>query len=114
MLSGAQALVEYEGRFEEFHFGGKITVYQGAEAVGRARKKYLEEKADKYSIQPIALGLFGGVWDYNRMPWWSRKAMETAKPKLEATGIKQVEPGVYDTRNWDAIRSWAKELARTT
>ena len=109
--SGAQALIEYEGKFEEFHFGGKTTVLTGDEATGRARKKYLEEKAAKYNLQPFALGLFGGIWDFNHMPWWSGKAMEATRPKLEAAGFKEVKPGVYDTRDWNAIRSWAKELA---
>jgi len=95
--SGAQALIEQEGE---------------PEAIGRARRKYLEEKAAKYSLQPVALGLFGGVWDFNKMPWWSRKAMAAAKPKLEAAGFKETKPGVYDTRDWNAIRSWAKELAQ--
>jgi menaquinone-dependent protoporphyrinogen IX oxidase len=108
--SGAQAIIEHEGKYEGFHFGGKETVLLGAEAIGRARKKYLEEKAAKYNLQPIALGLFGGIYDYNHMPWWSGKAMEAAKPKLEAAGFNEVKTGVYDTRDWNAIRSWAKGL----
>ena len=44
--SGIQAIYEYEGN---------------TEAVGRARKKYLEEKAEKYSLNPIAMAVFGGV-----------------------------------------------------
>ena len=83
-----------------------------SEAIGRARRKYLEEKAAKYNLQPVALGLFGGVWDFNNMPWWSKKAMEAERPKIEAAGFKETKPGVYDTRDWNAIRSWAKELAR--
>ena len=95
--SGAQALIEHEGK---------------PEAIGRARRKYLEEKAAKYDLQPVALGLFGGVWDFNKMPWWSRKAMAATKTKLEAAGFKETKPGIYDTRDWSAIRSWAKELAQ--
>lgn len=82
------------------------------EAIGRARRKYLEEKAAKYSLQPVALGLFGGVWDFNNMPWWSKKAMAATKTKLEAADFKETRPGVYDMRDWNAIRSWAKELAQ--
>jgi hypothetical protein len=33
--------------------------------------------------------------------------------KLEAAGIKEAQPGVYDTRDLNAIRSWAKEVAQT-
>ncbi|MFC2024252.1 flavodoxin domain-containing protein [Chloroflexota bacterium] len=108
--SGAQALIEHEGKFEQFHFGGKTTVLLGAEATGRARKVYLEEKAAKYNLQPIALTVFGGVWDFNHMPWWARKVMVATLPKIEEVGYKEVKPGVYDTRDWDAIRSWAKAL----
>jgi menaquinone-dependent protoporphyrinogen IX oxidase len=108
--SGAQALIEYEGKFEQFHFGGKTTILLGVEATGRARKVYLEEKAAKYEFRPIALAVFGGVWDFNHKPWWAGKAIEAAIPKLEAAGIKEIKPGLYDTRDWDAIRNWAKGL----
>jgi len=95
--SGAQALFEHEGK---------------PEAIGRARRKYLEEKAAKYNLQPVSLGLFGGVWDYNKKPWWAGKFMEANRQKIEAAGFKETKPGVYDTRDWNAIRSWAKELAQ--
>jgi menaquinone-dependent protoporphyrinogen IX oxidase len=77
----------------------------------RARRKYLEEKAAKYNLQPVALGFFGGVYNYNKEPWWAKKAMEAERPKIEAA-YKETQPGVYDTRDWNAIRSWAKELAQ--
>ena len=109
--SGTQVLIEHDKKFEDFHFGGKITTITGDEAIGMTRKKYLEEKAAKYNLQPVAMAVFGGVYDYHHMPWWSGKAMEAAKPQLEAAGIKENKPGFYDTRDWDAIRSWANELA---
>ncbi|MDY6834313.1 MAG: hypothetical protein SVY53_05870 [Chloroflexota bacterium] len=37
--------------------------------------------------------------------------MAAIKPKLEDAGYKEAKPGVYDTRDWNAIRSWDKELA---
>jgi menaquinone-dependent protoporphyrinogen IX oxidase len=76
-----------------------------------ARRKYLDEKVAKYSLQPVALGLFGGVYNYNKEPWYAKKAMEMDRPRIEAA-YKQTEPGIYDTRDWNAIRSWAKELAQ--
>jgi menaquinone-dependent protoporphyrinogen oxidase len=81
------------------------------EDLAKAKQKYLKEKAIKYSLQPVALGLFGGVYNYNKEPWWAKKALEADRPRVEAT-YKAIEPGIYDTRDWNAIRKWAKELAQ--
>jgi menaquinone-dependent protoporphyrinogen IX oxidase len=83
-----------------------------SDTAARARRKYLEEKAVKYELQPVALGLFGGVYNYNKEPWWAKKAMDAERPKIEAA-YKEMAPGIYDTRDWNAIRTWAKELAQT-
>lgn len=83
-----------------------------AEDQVEAKQKYLQEKATKYQLQPIALGLFGGVYNYNKTPWWAKKAMDADRPRVEST-YKAVEPGIYDTRNLGAIRSWAEALAKT-
>jgi hypothetical protein len=61
----------------------------------------------------VALGLFGGVYNYNRVPWLFGKFMQAIKPQLEEAGVPQTEPGLYDTRDLNAIRSWAKEVAGT-
>jgi menaquinone-dependent protoporphyrinogen IX oxidase len=74
-----------------------------------ARKRYLEEKAAKYGLQPVATGLFGGVYNFNTLSWIARKGIEASKA---TAGYKETRPGVYDTRDLDAIRSWAKELAQ--
>jgi len=77
-----------------------------------ATTKYLEEKATKYNLQPIALGLFGGVYNFNKMSWFFRKTMSSIKPKLEKAGFKEIELGLYDTRDLKTIRSWAKEVSQ--
>lgn len=97
--SGAQAILEHEGKTED---------------VEKARREYLDEKAAKYSLQPIAMGIFGGVWDYNKMGFFFGKTMSAYKQNIEAAGFKETQPGVYDTRDWDAIRRWAKEIAKKT
>jgi menaquinone-dependent protoporphyrinogen IX oxidase len=76
-----------------------------------AKRKYLEEKAAKYNLQPIELGLFGGIYNYNKMPWYAKRAMEADKPRVEAS-FKKTEPGIYDTRDHKAIQSWAGEVAK--
>jgi menaquinone-dependent protoporphyrinogen oxidase len=83
-----------------------------AKSIEEARAKYLEEKAAKYNLQPIALGLFGGVYNFNNMSWFFRRTMSAVKPQLEAAGVPQTEPGLYDTRDINAIRNWAKEVAQ--
>jgi len=35
--------------------------------------------------------------------------MEAERPRIEAT-YKETQPGIYDTRDWNAIHGWAKEL----
>ncbi|MFW9960045.1 MAG: flavodoxin domain-containing protein [Candidatus Thorarchaeota archaeon] len=95
--SGAQAILEYDGKTDE---------------IEENRQKWLFDKVDKYSLNPVTIGIFGGVWDYNKMGFVFKKTMGPFQMKLEEVGIPEVEPGVYDTRNWDEIRNWAKELAR--
>jgi hypothetical protein len=47
------------------------------------------------------------------MSFLTQKAMEVGyKSTLQKHGFKEVESGVYDLRNWNEIRSWARELAQ--
>lgn len=82
------------------------------EVLEKEWKKNLEDKVEKYSLAPIALGMFGGIWDYNKMGFLARKAMSPLREKLEAAGIQEQEPDIYDTRNWDEIQKWTKNLAQ--
>jgi len=94
--SGAQALLEHEKKTEELE---------------RAKNKYLEDKAVKYNLHPISMVIFGGVWDFNQMFFLFRKTLASFKPKIEEAGFKEIRPGVYDTRDWDSIKTWATEIA---
>jgi menaquinone-dependent protoporphyrinogen oxidase len=80
------------------------------EIAATAKTKYLDEKAAKYNLQPVALGFFGAIYNFNTMGWIMRKGMENERPKLDAN-YKETEPGVYDTRDTAAIQNWAQELA---
>lgn len=90
---------------------GSATNKDKPDLAKRARRKYLEEKAAKYNLQPVSLGLFGGVYNYNKEPWYAKKAMEMDRPRIEAA-YKETEPGIYDTRDWTLIRAWAKEIVK--
>jgi menaquinone-dependent protoporphyrinogen oxidase len=94
--SAAQALIEHEKKTEE---------------IAKVRKQYLEDKAVMYNLKPVSMVIFGGVWDYNKMFFLFSKTLASFKPKIEEAGFKEVKPGLYDTRDWDAIRAWAKEIA---
>lgn len=81
--------------------------------VARIRKVGLEDKTVKYHLKPLTLGFFGGVLNYNKMGFLTRKSLEMGyKSQLQKYGFKETEPGVYDLRDWDEIRTWARELAQ--
>jgi len=90
---------------------GSATDKQKPELAEKAQRKYLEEKAAKYHLQPVAMGLFGGIYNYNNMPWFAKKAMNMDRPRV-AAAYKETEPGIYDTRDINGIQVWAKELAK--
>ncbi len=94
--SAAQALLEHEGKQDE---------------IAKTRKQNLDDKAAKYGLSPISMVTFGGVWDYNKMFFIFRKTLVSFKPRIEEAGFKELKPGLYDTRNWDTIRAWAREMA---
>ena len=80
------------------------------EIAANAKRKYLEEKAAKYNLNCSSLGFFGAIYNFNTMSWIMRKGMENERPKLAAS-YKEIEAGVYDTRDVEAIQKWAEELA---
>ncbi|MHA2153036.1 MAG: flavodoxin domain-containing protein [Candidatus Thorarchaeota archaeon] len=80
------------------------------ETLEKEWKKNLEDKVEKYSLNPIALATFGGILDYNQMGFFARKTMNLLVEKIEAAGVQEEKPGIYDTRDWDEIRTWVKDL----
>ncbi len=78
--------------------------------VERAQEKYLEQKVASYSLKPIATAIFGGVLDFNKMGFLARKTLGGVKSSFEAAGYKETKPGVYDTRDWNEIKDWARKI----
>lgn len=95
-VSSMKTALEREGKTDE---------------LAKSREIALEAKATKYGLHPVSMGMFGGCVDYNKMNFITRKAMGAIKEQLEKDGFKENPPGVYDMRDWDEIRSWARDLA---
>ena len=95
-ISTMKTVTEREGKTEE---------------LAKTRKMELEDKVTKYNLQPISLGFFGGVLDFNKMNIITRKTLGFLRPQLQKDGFKEMPPGVYELRDWEEIRGWAKELA---
>jgi menaquinone-dependent protoporphyrinogen oxidase len=95
-ISTMKTVTEREGKTEELE---------------KTRKMELEDKVTKYNLHPISLGFFGGVLDFNKMNIITRKTVGFLRRQLEKDGFMQTEPGVYELRDWEEIRGWAKELA---
>jgi len=79
------------------------------EVASNARRDYLEAKAAKYGLNPVGLGFFGAVYNFNKMSWIMRRGMAQELPKLVAA-YKESEPGVYDTRDIEGIKNWASGI----
>jgi menaquinone-dependent protoporphyrinogen oxidase len=75
--------------------------------------QWIQKVLDKYpEIQPVSLGLFAGAVitdgeDFNNLNIVFRKTIESMRKNL----IKQY--GKTDFRDWDAIRTWADEVAES-
>lgn len=80
------------------------------EVAANGKTKYLQEKAEKYHLENAQLGFFGAIYNFNTMSWIMKKGMENERPKL-AANYKETAPGIYDTRDTEAIQKWAQELA---
>jgi menaquinone-dependent protoporphyrinogen oxidase len=80
--------------------------------VESARKFDIDNKLPKYSFQPISVGFFGGVLNYNKMNFLFRKTLGSVREQVEKDGFVEIEPGVWELRDWDEIRLWTKELAQ--
>jgi menaquinone-dependent protoporphyrinogen IX oxidase len=50
--------------------------------------------AKEHQLEPVAIAIFGGVIDTSKLRFPLNRCMETS-----------------DARDWDAIRSWADEIA---
>ena len=81
------------------------------EAQQKAKRKYLFEIAEKYDLSPISLGFFGGFVDFKKSHGIIVDVIvRINRKKLLAKGLDIRK--VYDTRKWDDITAWAREIAK--
>ncbi len=96
-VSSMKSVLEREGKQEE---------------LAKDRKIEIDDKIAKFNLNPIAIGFFGGVLDFNKMNIFTRKTFGAIRPQLEKDGFTESPPGVYDLRDWEEIRNWTKDLAQ--
>lgn len=77
------------------------------------QEKYLDEVAAKHLVNPpVATGLFGSVYDPDaKHGLLFSLTTRFIKKDLEEKGIDTTKR--YDARDWDEIRSWARDLANS-
>ncbi len=84
------------------------------EEMAKNKEAYLDNVAAKYGLKPVAYGFFGGIYDYNRMPFLVKLILRRSiTPKLKSI-FKEAKPGVYDTRDLAEVRKWAEDLSKKT
>jgi menaquinone-dependent protoporphyrinogen oxidase len=59
----------------------------------------IKQRVKQY--QPVSLGLFGGVIDYSKLPFYMRFFFQKSDELAEG-----------DFRDWDKINQWAKDVTR--
>lgn len=81
------------------------------EAQKKAKIKYLDKIAEKYGLNPISYGFFGGYADFSKSHGLLVDMIVRVNRKnllKNGLDIRQI----LDTRDWNNIGAWAHELAR--
>jgi len=95
--------------------GKKVALFSsgllgGDPAMTGEANKSIEKTAAKFpTIKPLALTYFGGFVDFEHPSLLTRPIAGAMKKDLEKKGKDTSKP--YDTRDFDAIRKWAADVA---
>jgi menaquinone-dependent protoporphyrinogen oxidase len=75
----------------------------------KAKKQYLQDIAERYALRPIAYGFFGGFLDFSQSHGLIVDVMVRVNRKsLRKNGLDTTK--VHDTRDWNIIETWAREM----
>ncbi len=78
----------------------------------KAQKQYLEKTAAQYELKPVAYGFFGGFLDFSHSHGLIVDVMvRVNRNSLRKNGLDTRK--VRDTRDWNSIEVWAREVAKT-
>ena len=76
----------------------------------KAKKQYLQDTAERYALRPIAYGFFGGYLDFGQSHGLIVDVMvRVNRRSLRKNGLDTTK--VHDTRDWNCIEAWAREIA---
>jgi menaquinone-dependent protoporphyrinogen oxidase len=76
----------------------------------KAKKQYLQDTAERYALKPIAYGFFGGFLDFSQSHGLIVDVMvRVNRRSLRKNGLDTTK--VHDTRDWNCIEAWAREIA---
>ncbi len=92
--------------------GCKAENQGNADVIAEFRGKYLEEKAAKYNLLPIALGFFGGFQDFTKLSWIEKMAPPIKKAREQMIAFYGEKKDFYDTRDLDGIKDCTRELIK--
>ena len=77
-----------------------------------AQANYLDKIAANYpDLKFVSTGLFGGMFDFKKYNFLTRKLVKSIVKKSMPEG--QEVPEVLDFRDWDQIRSWITDLVKS-
>jgi menaquinone-dependent protoporphyrinogen IX oxidase len=81
------------------------------EAQEKAKILYLKKTAEQYDLRPVSFGFFGGFLDFSKSHGLLVDIMvRVNKKSLRKNGLDITK--VRDTRDWDIIESWARDVAK--
>jgi menaquinone-dependent protoporphyrinogen oxidase len=76
----------------------------------KAREDYLRKVADKYSLNPVSFGAFGGFLNFKTSHGiLGDLFVNSSKKRLKEIGVDTSKP--YDFRNWTEIETWTRSIA---